>query len=73
MGNGEFVMSKKWTNWNGDVFPLTDEEYNFIKKHDLWEALGEVGHQWDIDNDPGAWDLMMETFIPAFKFMENGA
>ena len=64
-------MSKVYTNWNGDKFPLTDEEYDFIQRNDLWEAMSEYTHQWDIDNDPGAWDMMMETFIPFFSFMEE--
>ena len=64
-------MSKVYTNWNGDKFPLTDEEYDFIERNDLWEAMSEYTHQWDIDNDPGAWGMMMETFIPYFSFMEE--
>jgi len=23
-----------------------------------------MAHQWDLDNDPGTWDLMIETIIP---------
>ena len=61
----------KWTNWNGDKFDLTKDEYDFIERNDLWEALSEFGHQWDIDNDPGAWDLMIESFIPFMTFGDN--
>jgi len=59
-------MSKKyeWTNWNGDKFPLTKDEYDFIERNDLWDGLSEFTHQWNIDEDPGAWDLMMECFVP---------
>jgi len=55
-----------YTHWNGQKFPLSKEEFEFIERNDLWDGLSEYTHMWDIDNDPGAWDLMMETFIPFF-------
>jgi hypothetical protein len=59
-------MSKtyKWTNWNGDKFEMTKEEYDFFERNDYWDGLSEMAHQWDLDNDPGTWDLMIETIIP---------
>ena len=54
---------------NGKKFPLSDEEYDFIERNDLWVSLKVFAHEWDIDNDPGAWDMMIECFVP---FMTNG-
>jgi hypothetical protein len=63
-------MSHTYIN-RGTEFPLTDEEYAFIVKHDLWDGMSEMCHQWDIDNDPGAWDMMMECFLPFFAYLED--
>ncbi len=59
-------MSKTytWTNWNGDEFELTKDQYDFFERNDYWDGLSEMSHQWDLDNDPGTWDLMIETIIP---------
>ena len=61
-------MAASWTNWNGDRFDLTTDEYIFIETYDLWDGLSEFAHQWDIDSDPGAWDMMMECFIPFMTY-----
>ena len=58
-------MSKELTyEYGGHEFTMTQEEYDFTERNDLWDGLSEFCHQWNIDNDPGAWDLMMECFIP---------
>jgi len=49
--------------YQGQKFELSESEYQFVVENDFWEALGEFCHQWDLDNDPGAWDLMMECFV----------
>ena len=58
------MSEHKYLNWNGQEFVLTTEQYDFIQRNDLWDGLSEFCHQWNIDEDPGAWDLMMECFIP---------
>ena len=63
-------MKDEYTyGYGGHDFTLTKEEYDFTERNDLWDGLSEFCHQWDIDNDPGAWDLMMECFVP---FMTTG-
>jgi hypothetical protein len=65
-------MSKEYNyGYQGHQFTLTESEYNFIMAGDLWEALSEFCHQWDIDNDPGGWDLMMECFVPYMTIEEK--
>ena len=61
----------RWTNWNGDKFDLSKEDYEFIERNDLWDGLSEFAHSWDIDNNPSAWDMMIETFIPFMTFGDN--
>ena len=57
-------MSKQYNyNYHGQEFNLSESEHKFIVEGDLWEALSEFCHQWDIAEDPGAWDLMMECFV----------
>ena len=50
--------------YQGHQFALSKDENDFIVRNDLWEALSEFCHQWNIEEDPGAWDLMMECFVP---------
>ena len=50
--------------YQGHRFILTQEEHEFIERNDLWEALSEFCHQWNIEEDPEAWELMMECFVP---------
>ena len=50
--------------YQGHQFTLSKDENDFIVRNDLWEALSEFCHQWNIEEDPGAWDLMMECFVP---------
>ena len=58
-------MSKEYNyNYHGQQFTLSESEHNFIEQNDFWEALSEFCHQWDIQEDPGAWSLMMECFVP---------
>ena len=58
-------MSKQYNyNYHGQEFNLSESEHKFIVEGDLGEALSEFCHQWDIAEDPGAWDLMMECFVP---------
>ena len=58
-------MSKEYNyGYQGHQFTLSKDENDFIVRNDLWEALSEFCHQWNIEEDPGAWDLMMECFVP---------
>ena len=50
----------------GNKFTLTKEEYDFTERNDLWEGLSHMCHEWNIAEDPGAWDMMMECYIPFF-------
>ena len=58
-------MNKEYIyGYQGHQFTLSKDENDFIERNDLWEALSEFCHQWNIEEDPGAWDLMMECFVP---------
>jgi len=58
-------MSKEYNyNYQGQQFTLSESEHNFIEQNDFWEALSEFCHQWDIEESPDSWDLMMECFVP---------
>ena len=58
-------MSKEFKyGYCGNEFALTKDEYDFIERNDLWDGLSEFCHQWDIEDSPESWDLMMECFIP---------
>ena len=61
-------MSKIYT-YGRHEFELTQDEYDFIERNDLWDGLSHCCHEWQIDHDPSGWDLMMECFIP---FMTHG-
>ena len=62
-------MSKELTyKYCGHEFTMTQEEYDFTERNDLWDGLSYMCHEWDIENDPGAWDLMMECYIPYFTY-----
>lgn len=63
----EIDMSKTYTYQYGRYeFELTQEEYDFTERNDLWDGLSHMCHEWNIAEDPGAWDLMMECYIPFF-------
>ena len=65
-------MSKEYNyGYQGHQFTLTESEYKFIMKGDLWDGLSQFCHEWNIQEDPGAWDLMMECFIPFMTIEEK--
>ena len=50
--------------YQGQEFILTQDEHEFIERNDLWEALSQFCHEWDVENSPESWELMIECFIP---------
>ena len=65
-------MSKEYNyNYHGQQFTLSESEYKFIVEGDLWEALSEFCHEWDIAESPDSWDLMMECFVPFMTIEEK--
>jgi len=64
----EMIMSEDRSYRYGERdFTLTKEEYEFTERNDLWDALSHMCHEWNINEDPEAWDLMMELYIPFFS------
>ena len=60
-------MSKEFKyEYGGHEFTMTQEEYDFTERNDLWDALNYMCHEWDIKREPEGWDLMMECYIPFF-------